>query len=132
MMTATVSTFGLSQIAQIAVSVKDLPKAVAFYRDTLGMRLLFEAPPAMAFFDCAGIRLMLAVPEKPEFDHPASIIYYTVADIEEAAKTLAARSVLFEGDPHVVARLPHADLWMAFFRDMDRNLLALTSEVARA
>jgi len=131
-MTATVSTFGLSQIAQIAVSVKDLPKAVAFYRDTLGMRLLFEAPPAMAFFDCAGIRLMLAVPEKPEFDHPASIIYYTVADIEEAAKTLAARGVSFEGDPHVVARLPHADLWMAFFRDMDRNLLALTSEVARA
>ena len=130
-MTATIAPFGLSQIAQIALTVKDLPAAIAFYRDTLGMRFLFEAPPSMAFFDCAGIRLMLGLPERPEFDHPASTFYYRVDDIHGAAKTLAARGVAFEGDPHVVARLPHADLWMAFFRDMDRNLLALSSEVAR-
>jgi catechol 2,3-dioxygenase-like lactoylglutathione lyase family enzyme len=131
-MTATISPFGLSQIAQIAITVKDLPKAIAFYRDTLGMRFLFEAPPEMAFFDCAGIRLMLGKPEKPEFDHPASIIYYNVSDIQDAARTLAARGVAFDAEPHVVARLPHADLWMAFFRDMDGNVLAITSEVARA
>jgi len=131
-MTATISPFGLSQIAQIAITVKDLPAAIAFYRDTLGMRFLFEAPPAMAFFDCAGIRLMLGKPEKPEFDHPASIVYYKVSDIQEAARTLAAGGGAFDGEPHIVARLPHADLWMAFFRDMDRNLLAITSEVARA
>ena len=131
-MTAAVSSpFGLSQIAQIAVTVKDLPRAVAFYRDTLGMRLMFEAPPAMAFFDCGSVRLMLATPEKPEFDHPASIIYFNVADIQQAARTLAERGVAFEGEPHIVARLPHADIWMAFFRDMDRNLHALTSEVKR-
>src|SRR5205814_9779356 len=106
MMTATVSTFGLSQIAQIAVSVKDLPRAVAFYRDTLGMRLLFEAPPSMAFFDCAGVRLMLSLPSSPEFDHPASIIYYAVEDIQEAWKALAARGVRFEREPHIIARLP--------------------------
>jgi methylmalonyl-CoA/ethylmalonyl-CoA epimerase len=132
-MTAAVSSpFGLSQIAQIAITVKDLPRAIAFYRDTLGMRLMFEAPPAMAFFDCGSVRLMLATPEKPEFDHPASIIYFNVADIQQAARTLAQRGVAFEGEPHIVARLPHADIWMAFFRDMDRNLHALTSEVKRA
>ena len=63
-MTAAVAPFSLSQIAQIAVTVKNLPSAVAFYRDVLGMRFLFEAPPQMAFFDCGGIRLMLGVPER--------------------------------------------------------------------
>ena len=130
-MTAAVAPFGLSQIAQIAVTVKNLPAAIAFYRDILGMRLLFEAPPQMAFFDCGGIRLMLGVPEKAEFDHAASIIYYRVDDIQEAARTLSTRGVAFDREPHVVARLPHADLWMAFFRDMDRNLLALSSEIPR-
>jgi len=131
-MTAAVAPFGLSQIAQIAVTVKNLPGAIAFYRDVLGMRFLFEAPPQMAFFDCGGIRLLIGVAERPEFDHPASIIYYRVDDIQEAARTLASRGVAFDQEPHFVARLPHADLWLAFFRDMDRNLLALSSEVARA
>jgi len=63
---------GLAQIGQIAIAMKDLPRAVAFYRDVLGLPFLFEAPPKLAFFDCAGVRLMLSEPEKPEFDHPAS------------------------------------------------------------
>jgi methylmalonyl-CoA/ethylmalonyl-CoA epimerase len=131
-MTSVAGTFGLSRIGQIAVIVHDLPRAVAFYRDTLGMRVLFEAPPKMAFFDCGGVRLMLSLPETPEYDHPSSIIYYTVDDIQQAAATLQARGVVFDSPPHLIAKLPHADLWMGFLRDVDRNPLALMSEVKKS
>jgi catechol 2,3-dioxygenase-like lactoylglutathione lyase family enzyme len=134
-MTATVGDLGVSRIGQIAFTVSDLPRAVAFYRDVLGLRFLFEAPPSMAFFDCGGTRLMLAPPEREgaaagqQFN---SVLYFTVADIAAAARALGERGVAFEQPPHVVARLPAADLWMAFFRDPDGHLLALMSEVARA
>lgn len=123
--------FGLDRIGQIAVNVHEIPRAVAFYRDTLGMRFLFEVPK-MAFFDCGGVRLMLGLPEAPEFDHAASVIYYRVGDIEAAYRTLRERGVPFEGEPHLIAKLPTHDLWMAFFRDPDRNLLALMSEKPKA
>jgi methylmalonyl-CoA/ethylmalonyl-CoA epimerase len=123
----TTPGFGLDRIAQIAVNAHDLDRAVAFYRDRLGMKLLFQVP-RMAFFDCAGIRLMLALPETPEFDHPASVIYYKVADIAAAHAALAERGVVFETGPHLVAKLPAHDLCMAFCRDSEGNLL----EVARA
>jgi len=127
-MTPTKSEFGLSQIGQIAITVHDIDRAIAFYRDTLGMRFLFQVPK-MAFFDCGGIRLMLAIPEEPRFDHPASIIYYKVADIQGAYETLSARGVTFLGKPHLVAKLPDHDLWMAFLQDVDTNVLALMREV---
>ena len=123
--------FGLTQIGQIAINVHDVKKATAFYRDTLGMKFLFEVPN-LAFFDCGGVRLMLGPPEKPEFDHPGSILYYRVEDIQAAYDVLASRGVRFEGKPHLVARLPDHDLWMAFLRDIDNNLLALMSELRRA
>jgi catechol 2,3-dioxygenase-like lactoylglutathione lyase family enzyme len=124
------SSLSISQIGQIAINVHDLKRATAFYRDTLGMRFLFEAPN-MAFFDCGGVRLMLGIPEKPEFDHPASIIYYKVADIQAAHTLLRSRDVRFEAEPRMVARLPNHDLWLAFFRDPENNVVALMSEVAR-
>lgn len=119
---------GLSKLAQIGIAVKDLPRATAFYRDALGLPLLFEVPK-MAFFDCDGIRLMLAPPEKPEFDHASSILYFKVDDIVAVHATLAGRGVVFEDTPHVVAKLPDREIWMTFFRDPDRNLHAITSEV---
>ncbi len=125
------SGFGLSQIGQIAVNVKDLDRAVAFYRDALGMRPLFQVPK-LAFFDCGGVRLMLSPPETPEFDHAASVIYYKVDDIRAAHAALRGRGVNFDGEPHVVARLPAHDLWMAFCRDPEGNVLALMSEVRKA
>jgi catechol 2,3-dioxygenase-like lactoylglutathione lyase family enzyme len=134
-MTAADQGFGVSRIGQILMTVGDLPRAVAFYRDVLGMRFLFEAPPAMAFFDCGGVRLMLSLPEQGGADpgrEYASVVYYAVDDIQRAAQALEARGVLFEQPPHIVARLPHADLWMAFLRDPDRHLLAIMSEVATA
>jgi methylmalonyl-CoA/ethylmalonyl-CoA epimerase len=133
-MATTSGQFGVARIGQIAMTVGDLPRAIAFYRDVLGMRFLFEAPPAMAFFDCGGIRLMLSLPEDAG---PAagqrfgSIVYYAVDDIQQAADAIAVRGGVFERPPHIVARLAHADLWMAFLRDPDGHLLAIMSEVAQ-
>jgi predicted enzyme related to lactoylglutathione lyase len=126
------STLGvrLTQIGQISITVQDLDRAIGFYRDKLGMKYLF-AVPKMAFFDCGGIRLMLAIPETPEFNHPSSIIYFSVPDIEVSHQGLSGAGVVFVGSPRLVARLESHDLWMAFFRDSENNLLALMSESAR-
>ena len=120
----------LNQIGQIAVHADDLDRAVAFYRDTLGMRFLFQAPPALAFFDCGGIRIMLdAVKEKDTDERISSMIYYKVADINATYETLVSRGVTFISKPHLIAKLPDHDLWMGFFRDSEQNLVGLMSEV---
>ena len=122
----------LNQIGQIALHADDLSRAVAFYRDTLGMRFLFQAPPGLAFFDCGGIRLMLdAVKEKDTSDAISSLIYYKVDDIEQTFEALSQQNVEFISPPRLVAPMPDHDLWMAFFRDPDQNSLALMSEVPR-
>ena len=123
------ATFGLYQIGQIAVPVGDIERAIAFYRDTLGMRFLFQAPPGLAFFDCAGVRLMLDAPAKAQSGNYSSIIYYKVPDLHAAFAALSARGVVFEAEPHLIAKMPDHELWMAFFRDPDGNLLALMSEI---
>ncbi|HER19591.1 MAG TPA: VOC family protein [Chromatiales bacterium] len=124
----TGSEFGLAEIGQIAIPVTDIGRAIAFYRDVLGMRFLFEAPPGLAFFDCGGVRLMLDGPAAGRAGQ-SSVVYYKVADIGEAFATLAGRGVVFEAEPHRIATLPDHELWMAFFRDPDSNLIALMSEV---
>ena len=125
---SSAESFRLSQIGQIAVPVSDIDRAVRFYRDTLGMRFLFQAPPGLGFFDLNGVRLMLDAPAMAQGAR-ASIIYYKVTDIRAAFETLTKRGVPFEGEPHLIAKLPDHELWMAFFRDPDGNLLALMSEV---
>jgi catechol 2,3-dioxygenase-like lactoylglutathione lyase family enzyme len=126
--TVTDSAFGLTRVGQIGITVQDLDRAVAFYGDTLGMRFLFRAPN-LAFFDCDGLRLMLSLPERPEHNHPASILYYRVADLRAAHATLLARGVTFLDEPHLIARMPDHELWMAFFTDTEGNTLGLMSEV---
>ena len=121
----------LNRIGQIFVNVKDLERAIAFYRDILGMSFLFQAPPNMAFFDCGGVRIMLGKADRPELDHPASIIYYKVDDIERVAEVFKARGVEFILDPHLVAPMPTYDLWLADFKDSEGNILALMSEVPK-
>lgn len=118
----------LGPIGQVAMNAHDIPRAVAFYRDALGMKLLFEAPPKMAFFDCGGTRLMLSLPESAEYDHPGSILYFRVADIEAAHDNLSSRGVTFAARPHLVAKMPDHELWMTFFKDTEGNTLALMSE----
>ena len=131
-MTQKAATLGLDCIGQIAIPVKDLERAVAFYRDALGMAFLFQAPPALAFFDCGGVRVMLDVPESDEFAHPSSVIYFNVADIQDAYRTFKAQGVQFRDEPHLIARMPDHDLWMTFFHDTEGNTLALMSEVRPA
>jgi catechol 2,3-dioxygenase-like lactoylglutathione lyase family enzyme len=121
----------LAQIGQIAINVKDVDRAVRFYRDTLGMRFLFQAG-TLAFFDAGGVRLMLSPAEKPEFDHPASVLYYRVADIEATHAALMARNVAFLDGPHLIHKAPDHDLWMAFFKDSEDNILGLMTEKPRA
>jgi methylmalonyl-CoA/ethylmalonyl-CoA epimerase len=120
--------FTLDRIGQIAVPVTDVERATAFYRDTLGMRFLFAAPPGLAFFDLSGVRLMLDGPAKSQAGN-GSVLYYQVADLQAAFATLSEHGVRFEREPHLVAKMPDHELWMAFLRDPDGNLLALMSEV---
>lgn len=122
----------LGEIGQIAVPVHDVARATAFYRDALGLPLLFEAPPGLAFFDCGGVRLMLSLPEGEGQDHPASVLYFRVPDIVKAYQELSARGVAFVADPHKVAELPTHELWLAFFRDGELSMHALMAEVPRS
>ncbi|HYM08773.1 MAG TPA: VOC family protein [Terriglobales bacterium] len=127
-MTAATLPIGVSRLGQIAINVYDVDRATAFYRDILGLPLLFTAG-ALAFFDCGGVRLMLSRPEKPEFDHPSSILYFTVPDIVSAHRQMLSNGVHFEDAPHLIAKMPTHDLWMTHFHDTEKNLLALMCEV---
>ena len=122
---------GIRRLAQLSVHARDLGRATAFYRDQLGLPFLFAAG-SMAFFDLAGVRIMISLASDPEHDHPSSILYLDVADITASHRSLVARGVKFEREPHLVAPLATSDLWMAFFRDSEGNLLALSSEVPRS
>lgn len=117
----------LERIGQIAIPVHDVPRAIAFYRDLLGLRFLFDAPPSMAFLECGGVRLMLTIPEAAH-DHPSSIVYFAVSDVERTYAELRDRGVEFIDAPHVVSRLAGTELWLAFFRDPDGNVMGLMQE----
>ena len=129
-MNETATGIGISRLGQIAINAHDTGRATEFYRDVLGLALLFTAGN-LAFFDCAGVRLMLTPPEKPQFDHPGSILYFNVPDIKAAHTQMLASGVHFQDEPHLIARMPDHDLWMTFFRDTEGNLLALMSEVPK-
>ena len=121
---------GLSQIGQVAISVKDLERAVAFYRDKLGVKYLFTAN-GMAFFDCDGIRLMLARLEKGESTSAGFVVYFKTADIQQTYRSLTAQGVKFDEVPELAARTDKFDLWLACFKDSENNNLCLMSESAR-
>jgi methylmalonyl-CoA/ethylmalonyl-CoA epimerase len=122
---------GLRKIGQIYMRASNLGRATAFYRDVLGIPFLFEVP-RMAFFDLAGLRLMLGEPEAPAFDHPGSILYFDVPDLGAAHAALAARGVAFDTEPHLIADMHDRELWMAFFKDCEGNQLALMSEIPKS
>ena len=117
----------ITAIQQIAVNVKDVERARAFYRDKLGIRHLFDGGPKLTFFDCGGVRLMVGIPEK-EFEGASSILYFRVDDIRAAHRDMAAKGVKFRSDPHMVARLPDREVWLADFEDGEGNTHALMSE----
>jgi predicted enzyme related to lactoylglutathione lyase len=121
---------GLGHIGQIATRALDLDRAVAFYRDVLGLPFLYRFG-SLAFFDCAGTRLLIETPQAPEFDHPGSILYFTVADIQATWAQLMQHGIDVIDPPHIVGKLEQVDVWMGFFRDTEGNTLAIMAEVAR-
>ena len=120
----------LGPLGQVARAVADITRAEAWYRDVLGLTHLYTYGK-LAFFDCGGVRLMLGTAEKPEYDHPGSVLYYKVSDINASYEALKKRGVAFIDQPHLIAQLADHDLWMVFLRDSEGNTLALMSEVAR-
>src|SRR5258707_463309 len=125
------ASLGITSMGQIAMIVHDLERATAFYRDVLVLPLLFTVPN-LAFFDCAGVRLMLSRAETPEFDHASSILYFRVPDLDAAYQKLVERGAQIYAPPRLIAPMPTYDLWMAAFRDTQGNLHQLMSEVPRA
>jgi methylmalonyl-CoA/ethylmalonyl-CoA epimerase len=117
-----------SRIGQIAVVCQDVPRAKAFYADTLGLRHLFDAGPTLTFFDCGGLRLMLSTGEGEEQQRLSSMLYYFVTDIEGVHRDLSAKGVAFMEPPHVIAKMPDHDLWLAAFRDSEGNMLGIMEE----
>lgn len=116
----------ITGMAQIAISVRDLPRACAFYRDALGLRHLFDAP-GMSFFDVGGVRLMVSA-QGGEPGGRGTVFYFKVDDIAAAHAQLESSNVRFEQPPHVVGRTANSEVWLAFCVDPDGNLLGLMSE----
>src|ERR1700681_3817141 len=119
-MSATQANLGIMNLGQISINVQDLQRATAFYRDVLGLPLLFTVPN-LAFFDCGGVRLMLGTASSPEYDHPSSIFYFRVADIEAGYRQLVQHSVEIVAPPRLIAPMPTHDLWMTAFKDGEGN-----------
>src|SRR5438270_8872834 len=115
-----------ARIGQIAIVCRDVARARSFYRDTLGIKHLFDAGPSLAFFDAGGTRLMLSVAEGEATG--TSALYFFVSDIEGVTKELVRRGVRFVGEPHMIAKMPDHDLWLAEFRDSEENIMALMEE----
>ena len=118
----------LGPIAQIALTVRDLERATAFYRDTLGLPLLFQFP-GLVFFNCHGIRLMLSPGETHEKTPHGTVLYYKVADLPAAFANVKARGVTIVREPHLIAKMPDHELWMAFFEDSEGNVFGVMSEL---
>ncbi|MGM0843393.1 MAG: VOC family protein [Bacillota bacterium] len=122
------STSTILKIGQIGVPAQDLDRAIEFYKEKLGLTLLFNTD-SMAFLQCGGLRLMLALPEKEEFAQASSVIYFDVHDINASYENLKENGVPFTDEPHVVAKMGQTETWMAFFKDTEGNTHALMSEV---
>lgn len=117
-----------SRIGQIAVTCQDVARAKAFYQDVLGLRHLFDAGPTLTFFDCGGVRLLLSNDQGQIKERLSSMLYYLVDDIDGVYRELAAKGVAFGGEPHLIARMPDHELWLAEFRDSEGNVLGLMEE----
>ncbi len=120
------SPLQIEKIGQIAIAVKDVERAVDFYEKTLGLKLLFKAPPGLAFFNCGGVRLMLSVPENGVVLN--SVFYFRVSDLEKSFESLRSLGVVITDEPHKIADMPDHELWMGFFLDSEGNALALMTE----
>jgi methylmalonyl-CoA/ethylmalonyl-CoA epimerase len=120
----------ITGILQIAVTVKDIDRATAFYRDVLGLRLLMNAPN-MAFFDCGGVRLYLGSGEGVEQPSASSFIYFRTNDVSALSAALKEKAVSIHQEPHIIAKMPDHDLLLMWVRDSEGNLLGVMEERRR-
>jgi predicted enzyme related to lactoylglutathione lyase len=120
---------GVSEIGQIAIVVKDVTQATTFYRDVLGLRFLFSAGPNLAFLQAGTVRLMLTTPQGDGEVGKNSVIYFKVDDLPRTHAAVLGRGAKNERDPAMAAKMPDHELWIAFVRDPDGNLVGLMSEV---
>ncbi|MDN7242458.1 VOC family protein [Planococcus sp. N028] len=118
----------MQKIGQISVPVKDFNRAISFYQNILELPLLFSTG-TLAFFDCNGVRLLLSLPEKEEFAHASSILYFQVEEIHKAHAEFTNKGVSFIDEPHLIAKIGQTETWMSFFKDTEGNTHALMSEV---
>ncbi|MEW5980983.1 MAG: VOC family protein [Acidobacteriota bacterium] len=118
----------ITGVHQIAITVKDLDSGIAFYRDVLGLQLLFQAPPGLAFFQCGQTRLMLSA--VPEVDPSRRmVLYYATPDINAAVDDLRRRGAAITQEPQMIARVENRDVWLAVTEDPDGHVVGLMSEV---
>lgn len=117
----------IRKLGQVALPAHDMDRAIAFYRDLLELPFIWR-DEHLAFFQLGGLRLLIEVPESPEFDHPGSVLYFDVEDIDAATAHYKAKGVVFEDNPHHIGDLGDVAVWMTFFRDSEGNLLALQCE----
>jgi catechol 2,3-dioxygenase-like lactoylglutathione lyase family enzyme len=116
------------QLGQVAISVSDLERSIAFYRDRVGLAFMFQAPN-VAFFDCGGVRLMLGLDTDPARKPFGTVLYFRVDDIQRSFDRLKANGVSTIREPHLIARMADFDLWMAFLRDPDENMFGIMAEI---
>jgi catechol 2,3-dioxygenase-like lactoylglutathione lyase family enzyme len=118
----------IENLGQVALTVRDMERSIAFYRDAVGLRFLFAPAPTLAFLMIGDVRLMLSAPEGDFAPGGSTVLYLRVTDIDAEHEALVARGVAFIDAPHLVARMSDHELWMCFFRDPDGHTLALMSE----
>ena len=119
----------LVAIGQIAIAVSDIQSSIEFYQDKLGLKLLFEVPPHMVFFECGGVRLMLTTQLGEKRDHQTSVIYYKTSELSTMVSQLKTKGVLFIQEPQLTAKMPDHELWQGFIRDPDENLIGIMAEL---
>jgi Predicted enzyme related to lactoylglutathione lyase len=130
----TTDAVSLSRIKQIAIPVHTLDKAKAFYRDTLGLRHLFDAPPALSFFDCGGVQLMLAGPEAQgkDGDQQHAVLFYDVSDIKKAHARIKSSGAKSLEEPRMITRMNGREIWISSVSDGQGNVVGLMSDVPEA
>ena len=117
-------------LTQVGLSVRDLNRARHFYRDVLGLALLFETN-GMMFFQLVGLRLLVGKAYSAEQSIGGSILYFDAPDFESAVDALTAKGVTFLSDAQVLQRTDTHELKLRSFLDPDGNALALLGLVPR-
>ena len=120
--------YKLSEIGQIAITVRDVAIALPFYRDVLGLNYLFSPSPNLAFLSAGSIRIMLSTPQGSGTAGENSTLYFKVNDLSKAFSAIVERGAFCERVPQLTAKLPDHELWIGFLRDPDGNLIGVMEE----